>query len=95
MGGIKNLYSTFLNTFTDTFQLIGSLLKSPIAKLINIIVNAFEQSINFFIDGYNALVAKIPGIGKDLKFYPSYFRGYPLRKDKRWVLESFFRLEFS
>ena len=93
MGGIKNLYSTFLNSFTDSFQLIGSLLKSPIAKLINVIVNAFEQSINFFIDGYNALVAKIPGIGKDLKFEKVAFtrmneQAEPTDRDKRKTTEA-------
>ena len=93
MGGIKNLYNTFLNTFTDTFQLIGSLLKSPIAKLINIIINAFEQSINYFIDGYNALVAKIPGIGKDLKFEKVAFtrmneQAEPTDRDKRKTAEA-------
>ena len=93
MGGIKNLYSTFLNSFTDSFQLIGSLLPKPIAKLINIIVSAFEQSINFFIDGYNALVAKIPGIGKDLKFEKVAFtrmneQAEPTDRDKRKTTEA-------
>jgi hypothetical protein len=59
MGGIKGLYDSFMRGFTQTFALIGNLLKAPISRLINIVISSFETSINFFVDGMNVLIGKL------------------------------------
>jgi hypothetical protein len=59
IGGIKGLYDSFMRGFTATFELIGATLKAPISKLVNIMIGAFESSINFFIDAFNSLVEKL------------------------------------